>query len=77
MTNHAETHEPQHFRDAEVKRDVPISTAAALALRCQGFISFQLNSCCDALHNPETLKTNIVSREEDLTLFIQGFISIQ
>lgn len=45
MTNYAVTHEQQHFRDAEVKRDVPISTAAALALRCQGFISFQLNSC--------------------------------
>lgn len=45
MTNYAVTHEQQHFRDAEVKRDMPISTAAALALRRQGFISFQLNSC--------------------------------
>lgn len=78
MTNYVQTLEPQHFRDAQVKRNVLISTAAVLALRCQGFISFQLHSCWDAPYNPETLKTNVASEEEDLSLFItQGFTGIQ
>lgn len=78
MANYVETEEPKCFRTTEVKGEVPISTLAAPALRCQGCISFQLSSCWAAPHNPDVLKTSMASREGELSLFItQEFIVIQ